>query len=82
MQETEKERQQPMKPAKVTIDERKLTAPQLRALELARIKGTNLAPKWEDLTPKLGLTPEEADQFGRTLEKIRQDSRLESDQSA
>ncbi len=74
MQETERGHQA-VKSAKTAIDESKLTPPQRRVLALAKAQGVSMTRKFEDLTPNLGLTPEEADHFGETLQKIRDESR-------
>ena len=77
MEDLDKERSA-MKPSKVPFDESKLTPPQRLALELAKNQGVPFSRRLEDLIPDLGLTQDEADAFGRTLQQIREESRRQT----
>ena len=67
-----------VKTVKAVLDESKLSEPQRKALAMAKAKGVPLIRDLDDLVPDLGLTSEEADHFGKTLDQIRKESRQNS----
>ena len=75
MQEEAERAKQAVKTSKIAFDESKLTPPQRKALAIAKAQGVRMARKFEDLNIDLGLTKEEADQFGRTIQEMREESR-------
>ena len=70
--DTEMERDK-VKSSKPPFDASKLTPPQREALAIARAQGVPFNRHLEDLIPDLGLTAEEADAFGKTLQLVRDD---------
>lgn len=78
MVDTERERES-VKPTKAPFDESKLTDRQREALALAKAQGVPFSRRLEDLVPDLGLTVEEADIFGKTLQQVREDGRMQKD---
>ena len=68
-----------MKPTKAPFDESKLTPAQREALTLAKSQGVPFSRRLEDLVPDLGLTDEESDIFGKTLQQVREDGRRKKD---
>ena len=65
----------PMATKTQPFDESKLTPPQREALAIAKAQGVPFSRRLEDLIPELGLTAEEADTFGKTLQLVREDGR-------
>jgi len=64
-----------VKSSKAPFDESKLTPPQREALAIAKAQGVPFSRRLEDLIPDLGLTAEEAETFGKTLQLVRGDGR-------